>query len=315
MFSAHERRQADRFYADLMGLSRSGGSSSAEKADESPDLRNGRVVFYNEDTLRFIEGWTRADGRDRVFLINRRDFTPIRDDGRKRSRLWDDYIARYIRGQRDLMEPARYEIDNKLHTVPLNPRSGGWDDLMISELIAVARPVTIQSEHDQWIEIKRIFAAAEQAAKKAGPRKPAQEFVDFFVLDNVQATLTLVPAPAGTVTMQGFHAHFNLGRVRRTGVPALRPGELVVGDIHTHALLDPFINTTSTATGTTIAPSLHSGVSDVDTDSAKSLRFVVYAVDSRHLHRANPDGTKNDRLKRSGNVLREALRIFGGEPR
>src|SRR5688572_31019320 len=70
LFSEHERRQADRFYADLMGLSRSRGSSSAEKADESPDLRNGRVVFYDEDTLRCMEGWTRADGRDRVFLIN-----------------------------------------------------------------------------------------------------------------------------------------------------------------------------------------------------------------------------------------------------
>lgn len=310
----HERRQADRFYADLMGLSQSRRSSSAEKTDEEPDLRNGRVVFYDEDTLRCIEGWTRSDGRDRVFLVNRATFTPIRADGTRRSRLFDDYVARYIRGQRDLMVPTRYEIDDKLHTVSLSARSD-WDDLMISELIAAARPVTIQSERDQWIEIKRIYALAEQAAKKAGPRKPAQEFVDFFVLDNVRATLTLVPAPAGTITMQGFHAHFNLGRVRSTGVPALRAGELVIGDIHTHALLDPFINTASTATGTTIAPSLHSGVSDVDTDSAKSLRFVVYAVDSRHLHRANPDGTKNDRLKRSGNVLREALRIFGGEPR
>ena len=213
------------------------------------------------------------------------------------------------------MVPTRFEMEANLHTAPLNPRSSDWDDLMISELIAAARPVTIQRERDQWAEIKRIYAAAEQAAKNAGPRKPAQEFVDFFVLDNVKATLALVPAPAGTVRMQGFHAHFALGRVRSTGVPALRAGELVIGDIHTHALLDPFINTTSTATGTTIAPTLHSGVSDVDTDSAKALRFVVYAVDSRHLHRANPDGTKKDRLPRSGNVLREALRIFSGEPR
>ena len=32
-----------------------------------------------------------------------------------------------------------------------------------------------------------------------------------------------------------------------------------------------------------------------------------------YLHRANPDGTKNDKLPRSGDVLREALRVFGGE--
>ena len=285
------------------------------EADGWRDLRNGRVVFYDEDTLRFIEGWTRADGRDRVFLVNRSNFTPIRDDGRRRSRLFDDYLRRRIGGQRDLMVPTRFEMEANLHTAPLNPRSSDWDDLMISELIAAARPVTVQRERDQWVEIKRIYAAAEQAAKNAGPRKPAQEFVDFFVLDNVKATLALVPAPAGTVRMQGFHAHFALGRVRSTGVPVLRAGEIVIGDIHTHALLDPFINTTSTATGTTIAPTLHSGVSDVDIDSAKNHRFVVYAVDSRHLHRANPDGTKKDRLPRSGNVLREALRIFSGEPR
>src|SRR5262245_31106878 len=301
-----------------MGLTRPRSSSfaSVETIAEDqgwPDLRTGRVVFYDEDTLQFIEGWTRADGKDRVFLVNRANFTPIRDDGRRRSRLFDDYVRRWLGGQRDLMVPARFEMEPALHTVSLNPRSSDWDDLMISQLIGAARAVTIQSEHDQWIEINRIYGLAEQAAKNAGPRQPVQEFVDFFVLDNVQATLTLVPAQG--VTMQGFHAHFKLGRDRRTGVPALQAGRLVVGDIHTHALLDPFINTTSTATGMTIAPTLHSGVSDVDTDSAKDHRFVVYAVDSRYLHRANPEGTKNDKLPRSGNVLREALRIFGREPR
>ena len=48
--------------------------------------------------------------------------------------------------------------------------------------------------------------------------------------------------------------------------------------------------------------------------SAQDLQIVVYALDTEHLHRANPDGSRNDKLKRSGDVLREALRIFGREP-
>jgi hypothetical protein len=55
-------------------------------------------------------------------------------------------------------------------------------------------------------------------------------------------------------------------------------------------------------------------VSDVDVESARHDHLVVYAIDSKWLHRANPNGRKNDKLPRSGNVLREALRIFGGEP-
>ena len=62
------------------------------EADGWRDLRNGRVVFYDEDTLRFIEGWTRADGRDRLFLVNRSNFTSRRlhranPDGTKKDRL------------------------------------------------------------------------------------------------------------------------------------------------------------------------------------------------------------------------------------
>ena len=59
------------------------------------------------------------------------------------------------------------------------------------------------------------------------------------------------------------------------------------------------------------------GVSKIDIESAKTERFPVYAIDSRFLHRANPHGRPNDRLskvKDKGNILREALRIFGGEP-
>jgi hypothetical protein len=140
------------------------------------------------------------------------------------------------------------------------------------------------------------------------------------LLDNAQATLRLFPASG--VTMEGSHARIALSHSTTSrGVRvALRPGatdtgERVIGDIHTHALLDPLINTTSTATGTRIGGAhMVSGVSEVDVDSARTERFVVYAIDSQYLHRANPDGSKNDKLPQSGDVLREALRLFGREP-
>jgi hypothetical protein len=118
MSSNRERRQADLFFADLMGFSRPQtswrGWSAAAKNDaqrlseslrEDEDLKSGRVVFYDEDTLRFIEGWTRANRTDTVFLVNRGAFDPIRADGRSRSREFDRYLRRTLAGERDLQLP------------------------------------------------------------------------------------------------------------------------------------------------------------------------------------------------------------------
>src|SRR5262245_57475633 len=110
MISDWERRQADRFYADLIGVRRGSRLPRRGSADEADpcadrDLRTGRVIFYDEDTLRYIEGWTRDTGSDDVFLVNRSAFDPIRSDGRLRSRQYDDYLRRSVRGERDLMPP------------------------------------------------------------------------------------------------------------------------------------------------------------------------------------------------------------------
>jgi hypothetical protein len=315
MISERERRQADLFYADLMGLATSRRDSGEEDAPW-PNLRSGRVIFYDEDTLRYLDGWTRATGSDDIYLINRNQFDPIRNAGRRRVRDYEDYLRRTIAGyERDLMPPL-YVIHPSLHTVPLASNApGDWDDLMIDRLIAAGRRLTIQPEADQWTFINRLFDLATQAAQAAGRNRIAQEFVGFFVLDVSAATLRLVQAT--NVTMDGDHAvipisHATFTGGRRVAVLAGNANERLVGDIHTHALLDP--DATSTATGMRTGMRLIHGVSDVDVAAARTDRFVVYAIDSRFLHRANPDGSKNDRLKKKGNVLREALRIFGGEP-
>lgn len=303
---------------------RRGGTGFREDLAEQVPRARFRTVFYDEDTLRFIEGWTRAAGSDGVFLINRATFDPIRDEGRRRGREYDRFLAQAVsaagRGRMDLMPPL-YVIDASLHTAPLAPRSpGDWDDLMISQLIAAGRRLAIQSQADQWSLINRLFAKAKDDARQAAQQqRAAREFVAYFVLDTINATLGMVEAT--NITMQNGHAVIPIGRRRDTGQLVLPGGDAaqrVIGDIHTHFLFDPLINLNRSSLGTTIrstTTSLHSGVSDVDTDSARDNRMIVYAVDSKYLHRANPDGTKpDDKLPRKGDVLREALRVFGGEP-
>src|SRR6185295_15153600 len=95
-------------------------------------------------------GWTRADGLDRVFLVNRSQFTPIRENGRERSRQFDEFLRRRWLGQRDLMAPL-FAMTKGLHTGPLvRGAAGDWDDVMIDRLIDASRPLSITSEGDQW---------------------------------------------------------------------------------------------------------------------------------------------------------------------
>ena len=299
----------------------------AENDREWKDLKSGRVVFYDEDTLQCIEGWTRATRSDRVFLVNRRAFEQIRADGRSRSREFDKYLRRTISGERDL-QPRCTAFDSSLHTAPLvRGARGDWDDLMISQLTAAGRPVSIQREQDQADMIRRLFDSALQDARNAANSgKPALEFAAYFVLDTVRATLTMVKA--ANVIMRGNHAEIPPGTVvpKDRLVSARTAGCCLVGDaeqrvigiVHTHVLLDPLIDLKTTTVGTKIrntTTSLHSGVSDVDVKSARNDRLVVYAVDSKWLHRADPDGAKNDELARSRNVrnvLREAFADLRG---
>jgi hypothetical protein len=330
MVSFRERRQADLFYADLMGLARpparrrspAGAPRFSEDAPTKWPGRKGRVVFYDRNTLRFIEGWTRDTTTDRVFLIDRSEFDRVRADGRRRARELDEHIRRHMAGQRNVGLPL-YLMDDRLHTVPLVPRAGDWDDLMIEMLIDAARPLVIEPLAQQERMIDRLFGLAKQDALNAASRGvrgvSAQEFVAFLLLDNVTARLTMVQA--ANVTMDGNHARIALD-VRRGNTTTFRvvPGDpngpIVIGDIHTHMLVDPLIDRSSTRTGTTDGPrrTVHSGVSPVDVTSARSDQIVVYAVDSKRLHRVSPDGTITDGIVRPHNVLREALRIFGGEP-
>lgn len=291
--------------------------------EQAPQSRF-RIVFYDLESMRYLDGWTRAKGPSAVILIERSIYDTIRADGAKRGRAYDQFLAQSLtaagRGRVDLMPPV-FHFDPTLATVPLNRQSrGDWDDLMIAQLLDAGRRLTIQSERDQWTLINRLFDNAKADARDAArSSRVAREFAAYFALDHTKATLALVEATS--ITMKNGHAEIPIDHVR-SGKHEWRsvPGNAtvrVIGDIHTHYLLDPLIALNRTSIGMTIRASqtsLHSGVSEIDVSSARSAHIVVYAIDSKYLHRANPNGTKNDELPRSGDVLREALRVFGGEP-
>jgi subtilisin family serine protease len=279
------------------------------------------IVFYDQESLRYLDGWTRATGPSAVFLIDRPSYAPLRADGVKRGQNLDLFLAQALKaGRRGMdMQPPMFVLDPKLATVPLNPASkGDWDDLMIAQLIGASHRLTIQSETDQWKVINGLFAKAKEDARQAArDQRAAREFAAYMVLDTINATLAMAEA---SVTMGNGDANIPLGQVRGSDhkvVPGHDAEARVIGDIHTHYLLDPLIDLNRSSVGTTIrysTTSIHSGVSDVDVNAARKDQIVKYAVDSKYLHRAQPNGTKNDELPRSGDVLREALRVFAGEP-
>jgi hypothetical protein len=235
--------------------------------------------------------------------------------------VYDDYLRRTVSGARNLMPPI-FRMEPLLHSAPLSPRTpGDWDDLMISQLIAAGKRVTVPSEQDQWALFDKMYDKALAVARSTGRSQAPKECVTYLVLDNVKATMRLIEATTVTMRDNEASAPINFSTtsagVRFAFWPGGDRGHRVIGTIHTHAFLDFLIDTSSTATGTRIGSQAVRGLSDIDTNSARTEGLVKYAIDAQYLHRADPDGhaCQNRRRKQKGNVLRQALRVFGGEPR
>lgn len=286
-------------------------SGSSAPLGKASGRRVHPAVFYDRDALRFLGTWPRLQAGPAVYLIDRDWFNDLRAEARKRPRAASSDFAIAIEG-RNVRRPATGLI------------GADYDAEMLDELTSRGKQLAIETEAEQWKKVEDLFARAkgsgEDATRKGRPEL-AQEFVAYFVLDVIDARLSMVEA-TGAVT-RDFHATFPLGSIRGTYKKTLPPSmggdnaKRVIGTIHTHYLFDPLVNVTSTATGTRtlgVQRIMRHGVSDVDVASAKVERVLVYAVDSKYLHRALPDGTKQDKLPRRGNILRAALKTFGGEP-
>ncbi|MEZ4402581.1 MAG: hypothetical protein R3B06_21335 [Kofleriaceae bacterium] len=248
-----------------------------------------------------------------MYLIDKASYVAARQAARSRTQATSSDYAVAIRGRNET-------------GVATGLLTQDFDATMVHDLVAASKRLSIQTEESQWKDINILFEKA-QASARSHATKPqdAQEQVAYFVLDVIDASLKLVEARDAQTS--NFHATYSLGEVRgdkrKKTLPADMggdPARRVIGTIHTHYLLDPLINTSSTALGYSSKSRirlLRAGVSDVDIGSAKMNSLVIYAIDSKYLHRAvprMPDGvsTRNN-LPRKGNVLRDALAYFSGE--
>ncbi len=81
----------------------------------------------------------------------------------------------------------------------------------------------------------------------------------------------------------------------------------IIGTVHTHYADVAAMDASNPGVRHSIAPQ----VSDKDRASAKSEKFVVYAIDANYVHKALPNGQVQNKLSRNLDLLTDALESFG----
>jgi hypothetical protein len=267
-------------------------------APVQPRLTPQSVSFFSRGAdLKFLGRWTVPQAGPSVHLIDPAayastvatlEYPPLRQPGR-----WPGGGPPSRATYGDL-DPADMQERLALY------------EAMVKKLIGTAATVTIAPLPDQRQALTALYADAK--ARNV-------EQVLFLLLDLRAARLSMVRAQGVTATSR--EANIPLGRVPGTSIRTLPPPAgstslQVIGNVHTHYLSAPSVRAVP---GGTVRTTMGYGVSAVDVTSAKTDGIVVYALDDRYLHRANPDGTRDDKLGRDFDVLLDALEVFSGKPR
>jgi hypothetical protein len=268
-------------------------------APVQPRLSPQSVSFFSRGAdLKFLGTWTVPQAGPSVHLIDEAAYAstvatltypPLRQPG-----------ARWPGGG----PPSRATYGD-LDPADMQERLALYE-AMVRKLIAAAATVTIAPRPDQRQALTALYADA---------KAQNLEQVLFLLLDLRAARMSMVRARGVTATSR--EANIPLGRVPGTNIRTLPPPAgsaslQVIGNVHTHYLSAPSVRTVP---GGTVRTTMGYGVSAIDVTSARTDGIVVYALDDRYLHRANPDGTKDDKLGRDFDVLLDALEVFSGKPR
>jgi hypothetical protein len=157
-------------------------------------------------------------------------------------------------------------------------------------MFEASKPIVVQANQDTLIN--RLFSDAKAAH--------GEEQGAYMVYSYKSGTLSLIRATNGAPQAQRKTRFlWSLGKdsFGRAVMPA-DGTQVVIGTIHTH--WDDQGRE---------APELSR---DVDLPSARTMKIVVYALDRRYLHRADPDGTAHNKMTRAlSDVLSPALRVYG----
>lgn len=187
------------------------------------------------------------------------------------------------------------QIDAITASQPAEPGADTWWDKPIIGPIAQAmfeasKPIQVQV--DQNIFLEGLFSDA----KAAHGEEQGAYMVFSFKLLRLFFVRATNKAPAANRKTEFV---WDLGKDASGRIVMPTDGtQVVIGTVHTH--WDD-------------RGREHVGLSlDKDVPSARTNKFVVYAIDRNFLHRADTDGTRHDRLARVlTDILSPALRIYG----
>ena len=170
----------------------------------------------------------------------------------------------------------------------------GWSKPLIGPvaqaMFEASKPIVVQATQD--VIINKLFSDAKAAH--------GEEQGAYLVYSYRLGSLSLIRATNGAPAAEkktSFKWSIATDAFGRVVMPT-DGSQIVIGTIHTH--WDDQGRE---------APELSR---DVDLPSARSKKFVVYAIDRSYLHRADPDGTPHNKLPRAiSDILSPALRVYG----
>jgi hypothetical protein len=147
-----------------------------------------------------------------------------------------------------------------------------------------------------------VIAGLVQAAKQTNKEQGAYIAFQF-------STSQLLYVPATPLASSDVEFTFSVARFHDL---RFVPGKMtmqIIGTVHTHYADVSARN--HDVSGGRVVYSIHPGVSEKDTTSARTEKIVVYAVDANHVHKALPNGQAQDNLPRQLDIITDALETYG----
>jgi thiol-disulfide isomerase/thioredoxin len=211
-----------------------------------------------------------------------------------------------------LIERAEW---TKIYDESRKPR---YDTILLTQQIHQSGLILqVASIEDQRKQLENLFKDAKKSEKEQGI---------YIVVEVKNQKARLYFERAKPVTSSRDEFEFEYGRHKFESPKGIRfvpndPNKQVIGTLHTHYIQgNPSVNQT-THTGTTWSSQKQSverivhAVSEKDILAAKIDQIVVYAMEADQIHKALPNGSVINGIKKPFNVLIDALESFAGKTR